>query len=90
MEDKNPPQLPKPQTPITMLEVEEFLFASTDAQFARTNTPEAGHAHIRESYRMHRFFVITWLMQNGVSIPLHLAVDSAHPPVGQQRPDQPV
>ena len=92
MPDANPPapQLPQPHTPITMLEVEEYLFAETAARFARTNSPDAARDHIRESFRMHRFFVITWLMQNGVAIPVHLAADATHPPVGNQRPDQPI
>jgi hypothetical protein len=91
MKDENPPsEPPKPAAPITMLELEEYLFAQTASDFAKRSSAEHAHAHIRESFRMHRFFVFTWLMQNGVSIPVHLVADGAHPPVGQQAPDKPV
>lgn len=76
--------------PIALVELEEYLFSQTAAKFAQDNTAEETVQHIRGSFRMHRFFVFTWLLQNGVELPTHLIADSAHPPVGQQQPDQPV
>lgn len=71
-----------------MMELEEYLFAHTEA--AQTRTPEQRETQIRELLWSHRFFLFTWLMMNGVVIPVELVSDSAHPRVGQQSVDQPI
>ncbi len=81
---------PQPlELPIAALEIEEFLFSNTAAAFAQDRSPEEARDHIRGSLRMHRFMVFTWLLNNGVNLPLTLLADNTHPPVGQQAPDRP-
>ncbi len=78
------------KTPVSILEVEEYLFSQTAAQVAQDNPPEKTAEHVRGSLRLHRFLVFTWLLQNGVSLPAELLADREHPPVGEQTPDKPV
>ncbi len=80
----------KPTAPISIVELEEFFFSQTAVAFAKRNDPEAALKHLRESFRLHRFIVITWLLQNGVPLPVELVDDRTHPAVGAQMPDQPV
>lgn len=88
-----------PITTISPLELQEYLFASTDAQVAAKvwgQTEEdvvdqdSIRDHIRGSYRCHRFAVINWLMMNGVTIPARLICDEMHPDVGKQYADRAV
>lgn len=74
---------------VSMLEIEEFLFSSTAAEFARRKSDViATQRHLRESFRLHRFFVFAWLLSNGVAINPALLADSTHLPVGEQTPDR--
>lgn len=81
-----------------MLEMAEYLFAQTSAAHAlRVATSPNGHDplkdaadHIRGAFRLHRFNVFTWLMQNGAKLPVRLVDDRIHPEVGNQGPDRPV
>lgn len=73
--------------PVSILEFEQYLFARTLVQ--ADGSPEVMFKHIRESFRLHRFFVFTWLVMNGVALPVELVSDTAHPRVGEQKPDQP-
>lgn len=72
------------------LEMMEFGFASTATNFAtaQRNSQEIRN-HIRESLRLHRFLVFSWLLENGAQLPANLIADSIHPEVGQQMPDRP-
>lgn len=90
--------LPAPgqsNVPISHVEMQEFLFAGTMARQAvrvckDSARPEQTILHsARESFRLMRFAVFAWLMQNGVAIPAELLDDRVHAPVGKQRPDQP-
>lgn len=80
------------------MEMQEYLFANTSAEFAircekeKVNVADIDKArdHVREMLRFHRFTVINWLMVNGVKIPVELLSDQTHPGVGFQTPDQPV
>jgi hypothetical protein len=82
--------------PIGAVEVQEFLFSESLAKVAGNCEREkhnvtdwsALQQQVRETFRLHRFAVTSWLMMNGVSIPAHLLADQAHPPVGEQYPDK--
>jgi len=76
------------------MEVSEFLMSNTQAmkvagESGRVNRLEEGPLLIdmRQILRLHRFTVMSWLMQNGVSIPAELLSDQTHREVGQQLPD---
>jgi hypothetical protein len=89
---------PEIKTPIASVELQEYLFAQTAAKYAaRTARGACGQddmdritGHIRGAFRLNRFTLFNWLMQNGVSIPAELLDDRTHPEVGNQTPDQPV
>ncbi len=78
---------------VAPLELQEYLFADTSAQFAvhdNEETPgQIGQVrdHIRGALRIQRFNVMNWLVVNGVSIPAELLDDALHQPVGYQYPD---
>jgi hypothetical protein len=80
----------KPTAPISIVELEEFFFSQTAAAFAKRNGTDATIQHLRESFRLHRFILIAWLLQNGVQLPVELVDDRTHPVPGAQLPDQPV
>jgi hypothetical protein len=71
-----------------MLEMIEYAMAATEAKEKAklSDRPE----RIRTLFWMHRFHFMTWLLQNGVSIPPHLLIDQSHPKVGSQSVDSPV
>lgn len=84
-------------TTASPLELQEYLFADTNAtaavqHFRNANNGAADSGLLRdrtrEVLRLHRFTVISWLMTNGVKIPVELLDDSAHPEVGNQYPDK--
>lgn len=82
--------------PIVSVELQEFLFATTSAEFASKKNGQlsaAAHAelrdHIRGAMRMHRFAIFTWLLLNGVQLPRHLLDDRLHTEVGNQQVDKP-
>lgn len=76
----------------TILEVEEWGFASTAAQYARghAHDPDRVRDHVRESLRLHRFMVFAWLIEQGMKLPVDLVSDAVHLPVGRQSVDRPV
>ena len=74
--------------PIRMLELEEYLFAHTEAQ--QNRTPDQREKIIRELLWQHRFFVFTWLMMNGVAIPAELVSDTTNLKPGSQSVDKTV
>lgn len=45
---------------------------------------------LRKILWLHRFQVLTWLMQQGVSLPVGIVSEIAHPQVGSQSVDAPV
>lgn len=71
--------------PIRLLELEEYLYAHTEAQ--QNRDPANREVNIRELLWSHRFFIFTWLMMNGVAIPAELVSDNTHKRVGQQSVD---
>lgn len=80
------------------MEVQEYLFSDTLANLAQTqsancaiNDGERRHLtnESRSMLRLHRFNVMSWLMTNGVKIPVDLLADQNHPQVGSQYPDRP-
>lgn len=92
--------MPDVRLPIDSVELQEFLFSTTDVKKA-VSCLESGNLyndsqqqklfeHLRKGYRLHRFMVLNWLMMNGVQIPLALLSDEVHPEVGKQYPDQKV
>lgn len=79
---------------IQAVEVSEYLMAHTSAVKWATESSRVSRlneAELRNDYRavmrLHRFAVINWLMQNGVSVPVELLGDQIHREVGQQMPD---
>lgn len=72
----------------SLLELKEYCFAHTEAGIRRPS--EDREKHIRELLWIHRFDVFTWLMSNGVALPVELIGDKAHPRPGGQSVDQPV
>jgi hypothetical protein len=74
--------------PVAVLEVEEHGFAFTAADLAQDRSAEETQRYIRETLRIHRFFVFNWLVENGAAIPMRLMADSMHPPVGHQAVDR--
>jgi len=62
----------------------EYGFASTTTNFATAqhNSQEI-RDHIRESLRLHRFLVFTWLLEHGAVIPAELMADETHPMPGK-------
>lgn len=95
-------EVKKPNVPAGMLEMDEYLFSHTAAEFAfgKFETcypcPEDIKAiliaevrdHVRESLRLHRFQVFAWLLSNDISLPLNLLADLTHAEVGKQKPDE--
>lgn len=83
-------------TAASPMEVQEYLFSTTSADFAARLEREKHNVfdtskmrdHLRGGFRLHRFFVMNWLLTNGVKIPVELMSDQAHPEVGQQYPDK--
>lgn len=69
------------------VELREYCYAHTTA-FDNMRF-ESVMTVIREVLRLHRFDVMSWLMQNGVAIPAALLDDRLHAEVGQQMPDKP-
>ena len=88
-------KVPAPAISLEGVELQEFCFSETSAQFAVRKMEERGNvidtdsirAHIRGALRLHRFTVMNWLMMNGVKIPIELLADQNHPEVGQMRLD---
>src|SRR3990167_7690191 len=85
------------KVPIHFVELQEFLFSGTAANFAHFSLvlglnpqerQEKIRDHIRGAMRLHRFVLLNWLMQNGVEIPLELMDDRLHLDVGAQSVDQ--
>lgn len=82
--------------PISAVELQEYLFSFTAAQYAKRvaaekhNVPDTEKIanHIRGAFRLNRFAVMNWLMMNGVKIPIELLDDRNHPEVGAQMPDK--
>ena len=79
-------------TPISGIEMEEYLFAKTAVDYALRVGPkdvEQAVKHIRETLRLHRFLIFGWLLHNGVKLPVPLVADQTHLAPGMQWPDQP-
>ena len=72
------------------LEMHEFLLSGTLGRAFGGEKAEQLTQQVRETLHLHRFNVFYWLRLNGTKIPDELMADAAHPPVGQQLPDQPV
>lgn len=80
---------------ISSLELKEFLMAGQSATMAIQSGDcerQSFHFdklrdHIRSALLIHRFDIMTWLMLNGVSIPLELLSDDVHVKVGSQSVD---
>lgn len=89
-------ELPPVKMPIASVEMQEYLFARNLTMTAIKCAKDGDHTPnyqqldrgIRECFRFQRFALMSWLQQNGVSIPAELLSDQAHPPVGAQMPDQ--
>lgn len=71
--------------PICGVELREYLYASALLTSGRGPLLES----VREVLRLHRFDVMSWLLQNGVAIPAALLDDRLHAEVGNQMPDKP-
>ena len=71
-----------------MLEMIEYCLARTEAQEKAILSERP--MRLRGILLIHRFQVMTWLLQAGVSIPPHLLADSCHPKPGCQSVDAPV
>jgi hypothetical protein len=70
-----------------MLELKEFLYSSTEARAGRVKEPDR-ITRLRELLWIHRFDVLTWLMQQGVAIPVQLVADATHARPGAQSVDK--
>lgn len=100
MSDTNQPpddERPPIKIGIENVEMTEYLFSNTAANFAtfglddddRSIMIEKARNHIRGAFRLHRFVFMNWLLMNGVKLPVEVMDDRTHPEVGDQRPDQP-
>jgi len=80
---------------IQSVELKEFLMAGQLSTVAiqsgncqcQTFHFDKFRDHIRSMLLVHRFDIMTWLMSNGVSIPLELLSDDMHVKVGAQSVD---
>lgn len=80
-----------PEMPVSAVEVQEVLNAEYVVRLLESETGAVSIAkELRTVLRLHRFTVMVWLLQNGVSIPPGLLSDQAHPLVGNQFPDRSV
>lgn len=77
--------------------MQEYLFANTEFEKIMKlfdNRQAFNGAGLRDEFReilrLHRIQVITWLLTQGITIPLALMLDQSHPPVGKQLPDRPI
>lgn len=76
---------PEPEQPSArILEVEEFLFAHNFT----FHSPH-GERNLRDLLWTHRFFVVSWLLMNGATIPARLVDDRVHRLPGDQSVDKP-
>ncbi len=84
--------LPEPQVPIAVVEMQEYLMSATATNLVTGALVDPSRllTHLRGNLRIHRFTVMGWLMQNGVTIPEALLDDRLHPEVGHQTPDESV
>lgn len=77
--------------PIGAQEMSEYLMADAIAVNVLNNRDELERADVRNEIRAAMRFIrigaIAWLLQNGVSVPVELLCDQAHPQVGSQLPD---
>jgi len=78
-----PPQQARPSA--SLLEIEEYLFITT---LLGDKAPEEQVNKWRDVLWSHRFFVFSWLLMNGATIPAHLVDDRTHPRTGEQSVDE--